>query len=126
MIGGEDNQRRGGAISQGSEELIHEPIGCRDFFVIPRRDGSSARRVAVGRMRLEQMDPEEHSPGGIGVEPGNGAPHGLVAWALVEWLAICPAGQLVVVNVEAASQAESFVERKCRNKGAGPESRALK
>ncbi len=66
VIAGDDDQRLGAHRRQRAEQTIHRPIRHRDLIVVPLERRTSRSRVAVRRVRFEEVDPQEEGGWGLG------------------------------------------------------------
>jgi hypothetical protein len=123
VIAGQDDRRALATCADRVEQPAHLLIRHRDLVVVPL-DGASARRaprVAVGRVRLEQVDPQEEAAAARVPQPGERFIDDLAARPFVEELPVCVARHPVAVEVEPSRDAEPPIERKRRHEGPGGE-----
>ena len=136
IAGGNDQRvvRRGAERFHQAAELA---IGCRDLIVVPIDHRTSCVRPAVGRVRLEQVDPEKERPGGrsgsvgwetrgVEAKPRDGVIDHLRCGPLVGRAAVGLVAQAIAVDVEAAIQTELMIERERGDEGGRAEAARTK
>ena len=134
MIGGRQHDHRVGRPRPLDRVEKHADLGIGKGDLAIVRPPAEAAQVRlgrrVGRMRIEQVQPEEERPGPVlrrGMQPCQGRADGRIRPALDvgQCDRIVAARKCIVVDVEAAPEAESPVDRKARHEGGRVVARAL-
>ena len=114
VIGGGDDQRLS-SIPQTVDQTSCLPIRLRDVIVISDGGRTAIGGVAVGRVRLEQMDPDEPARVPMLPDPGERLVHHDPSGAIVGEAAVAIARHPVAIGLESPDQSEAAIEWKRRD-----------
>ena len=93
-------------------------VRLRDLVVVARRHRPAVTRVAVRRVRLEQVHPQEEVFAAMPIQPGDRLVHRDPAGTLVGETAVRAAGHAIAVDLEAGPEPEPMIEWEGRDERA--------
>ena len=116
MIRGCNDQRRLPRVAQRIDQPARLSIRFRNLLVVANRDGTPGLvgigRVAVWRVRLEQVNPGEEPLLAMMLEPVGRFVDDDASRPFVRGAAVLPTRHAIAVGLEASVQSEPPIERK--------------